>query len=54
MILQKDGIYSLVKDGTQYYKVKRKRTIIARFLQLSDAEKHFNKCVTDAKNNDCN
>ena len=47
MILKKHGDYSIKKDGTQYYKVLRKRTVIARFLLLSDAENYFKKIVKD-------
>lgn len=47
MILKKHGDYSIKKDGTQYYKILRKRTVIARYLLLCDAESHFNKIVKD-------
>jgi hypothetical protein len=45
MLMKKIGIYSIKKDGTQYYKIFRKRTIIARFLLFSQAENYLDKIL---------
>ncbi|WP_425482041.1 hypothetical protein [Cytobacillus depressus] len=37
MIVKKDGIYSVQRDGSSYYRVFRKRTRIGSFLNLHDA-----------------
>ena len=40
MIIKKDEIFSIKKDGSSYYRVYRKRTRIGSFLFLSDAESY--------------
>ncbi|MFS0905758.1 hypothetical protein AB3N02_22180 [Priestia aryabhattai] len=45
MIIKKHGDYKIVKDGTSYYRVLRKRTRIGSFLLLPDAEKYFNSVI---------
>lgn len=41
MIVKKDGIFSIRKDGSSYYRVYRKRTRIGSFLFLSKAESYL-------------
>ncbi|MDF2789970.1 MAG: hypothetical protein K0Q87_5277 [Neobacillus sp.] len=41
MIIKKDGIFSIQKDGRSFYRVYRKRTRLGSFLLLSVAEKYF-------------
>lgn len=41
MIVKKDGIFSIKKDGSSYYRVFRKRTRIGSFLFLCDAETYL-------------
>lgn len=41
MIIKKDGIFSIQKGGTSYYRVYRKRTRIGSFLLLSAAESYM-------------
>jgi hypothetical protein len=43
MIMKKEGIFSIRKEGN-FYRVYRKRTRIGRFSLLSEAEKYFEKC----------
>lgn len=42
MIMKKEGIFSIKKEGS-FYRVYRKRKRIGRFLLLSEAEKYFEK-----------
>jgi hypothetical protein len=43
------GSYSVVKDGSSYYRVFRKRTRIGSFLNLEDAIKYMHKRFSQAK-----
>lgn len=45
MLVKKSGIYSIKKDGSSYYRIFRKRTRVASFLLLSDAEAHMEKLI---------
>lgn len=45
MIIVKKDIFKIVKDGSSYYRILKKRTRVASFLLLSDAEKHLNKLL---------
>ena len=42
MIIRKNGIYSVCKDGSSYYRVLRKRTRIGSFLSLDKAIYYMN------------
>ncbi|MDQ0271152.1 hypothetical protein [Cytobacillus purgationiresistens] len=44
MIMKKEGIFTIKKEGS-FYRVYRKRKRIGRFLLLSEAEKYFRKRI---------
>lgn len=43
MVVAKNGIYSVIKDGSSYYRVLKKRTRIGSFLNMSDAINYMNE-----------
>jgi urease gamma subunit len=52
MIVKKVKEYTIQKDGTSYYRVKRKRTRIGSFLNLSDAIAYLELKVNEGIRNE--
>lgn len=43
MMIRKEGQLTIQKDGTSYYRVFKKRKRIGSFLELSKANRYFDK-----------